>query len=54
MCFLSTFSLQAVVHSVELQPTDDKDHPLQECVIVNSGQINVKEPFVVEVDDWQD
>ncbi|XP_040200255.1 peptidyl-prolyl cis-trans isomerase C [Rana temporaria] len=44
----------AVVHSVELQPTDDKDHPLQECVIVNSGQINVKEPFVVEVDDWQD
>ncbi|XP_077318314.1 peptidyl-prolyl cis-trans isomerase C [Lithobates pipiens] len=44
----------AVVHSIELQPTDDKDHPLQDCVIVNSGQINVKEPFVVEVDDWQD
>ncbi|CAI9550923.1 unnamed protein product, partial [Staurois parvus] len=44
----------AVVHSVELQATDDKDHPFQECVIVNSGQINVKEPFVVEVDDWQD
>ncbi|XP_073480797.1 peptidyl-prolyl cis-trans isomerase C isoform X1 [Aquarana catesbeiana] len=44
----------AVVHSIELQPTDDKDYPLQDCVIVNSGQINVKEPFVVEVDDWQD
>lgn len=54
MCFLSTFSFQAVVHSIELQPTDDKDYPLQDCVIVNSGQINVKEPFVVEVDDWQD
>lgn len=44
----------AVVHGIELQQTDDRDHPLQDCVIVNSGQITVKEPFVVEVDDWKD
>ncbi|XP_063820287.1 peptidyl-prolyl cis-trans isomerase C [Pseudophryne corroboree] len=43
----------AVVHSIELQETDDKDRPLQDCVIVNSGQKIVREPFVVEVDDWQ-
>ncbi|XP_053150381.1 peptidyl-prolyl cis-trans isomerase C isoform X1 [Hemicordylus capensis] len=42
----------SVVHSIELQPTDEHDHPLHDCVIVNSGKIDVKEPFVVEVDDW--
>ncbi|KAM8960778.1 peptidyl-prolyl cis-trans isomerase C [Pelodytes ibericus] len=43
----------AIVHSIELQQTDKRDRPLQECVIVNSGKIAVKKPFVVEVDDWE-
>ncbi|KAG8456254.1 hypothetical protein GDO86_002155 [Hymenochirus boettgeri] len=43
-----------VVHLIELQRTDDRDRPLQDCVIVNSGKIHVKDPFVVEVDDWED
>ncbi|XP_075692300.1 peptidyl-prolyl cis-trans isomerase C isoform X2 [Rhinoderma darwinii] len=43
-----------VVHGLELQQTDDGDRPLQDCVIVNSGQVTVKEPFVVEVDGWKD
>ncbi|EOB06054.1 Peptidyl-prolyl cis-trans isomerase C, partial [Anas platyrhynchos] len=42
----------SVVHSIELQQTDEHDRPLQDCVIVNSGKIAVKEPFVVEVDGW--
>ncbi|XP_077200515.1 peptidyl-prolyl cis-trans isomerase C isoform X1 [Paroedura picta] len=42
----------AVVHAIELQQTDEHDRPLKDCVIVNSGKIDVKEPFVVEVDDW--
>ncbi|KAM6033537.1 peptidyl-prolyl cis-trans isomerase C isoform 3-T3 [Chlamydotis macqueenii] len=42
----------SVVHSIELQQTDEHDQPLQDCVIVNSGKIAVKEPFVVEVGDW--
>ncbi|KAJ6669697.1 hypothetical protein lerEdw1_000246 [Lerista edwardsae] len=42
----------SAVHSIELQTTDEQDRPLQDCVIVNSGKIDVKEPFVVEVDDW--
>ncbi|XP_024049155.1 peptidyl-prolyl cis-trans isomerase C [Terrapene carolina triunguis] len=41
----------SVVHAVELQQTDEHDRPLQDCVIVNSGKIAVKEPFVVEVED---
>ncbi|OCT98509.1 hypothetical protein XELAEV_18010744mg [Xenopus laevis] len=44
----------AVVHLIEHQQTDERDRPLKDCVIVNSGEITVKEPFVVEVDDWQD
>ncbi|XP_053557585.1 peptidyl-prolyl cis-trans isomerase C [Bombina bombina] len=44
----------AIVHSIELQQTDERDRPLQDCVIVNSGYIVVKEQFVVEVDGWQD
>ncbi|KAM4049194.1 peptidyl-prolyl cis-trans isomerase C [Anomaloglossus baeobatrachus] len=44
----------AVVHGIELQQTDERDHPLQDCVIAESGQITVKEPFVVEVEDWKD
>ncbi|XP_013911453.1 PREDICTED: peptidyl-prolyl cis-trans isomerase C [Thamnophis sirtalis] len=43
----------SVVHDIELQATDDYDQPLQDCVIINSGKIDVKEPFVVEVDDWR-
>ncbi|XP_078531700.1 peptidyl-prolyl cis-trans isomerase C [Lissotriton helveticus] len=43
----------SVVHAIEFQPTDEKDHPLQDCVIANSGKINVREPFVVEIDEWQ-
>ncbi|KGM00259.1 Peptidyl-prolyl cis-trans isomerase C, partial [Charadrius vociferus] len=42
----------SVVHSIELQQTDEHDRPLRDCVIVNSGKIAVKEPFVVEVGDW--
>uniref|UniRef100_A0A8C6R715 Peptidyl-prolyl cis-trans isomerase n=1 Tax=Nannospalax galili TaxID=1026970 RepID=A0A8C6R715_NANGA len=41
-----------VVHSIELQATDKNDRPLTDCTIVNSGQIDVKTPFVVEVPDW--
>uniref|UniRef100_F7CMZ5 Peptidyl-prolyl cis-trans isomerase n=2 Tax=Monodelphis domestica TaxID=13616 RepID=F7CMZ5_MONDO len=41
-----------VVHTIEFQQTDEHDRPLTDCVITNSGKINVKEPFVVEVDDW--
>lgn len=41
----------SVVHAVELQQTDEHDRPLQDCVIVNSGKIAVKEQFVVEVED---
>ncbi|XP_002931773.2 peptidyl-prolyl cis-trans isomerase C [Xenopus tropicalis] len=44
----------AVVHLIELQQTNERDQPLKDCVIVNSGVVTVKEPFVVEVDDWQD
>ncbi|KAE8635532.1 hypothetical protein XENTR_v10002651, partial [Xenopus tropicalis] len=42
----------AVVHLIELQQTNERDQPLKDCVIVNSGVVTVKEPFVVEVDDW--
>lgn len=42
----------SVVHSIELQATDDHDRPLTDCTIVNSGKIDVKTPFVVEVPDW--
>ncbi|XP_020733197.2 peptidyl-prolyl cis-trans isomerase C isoform X1 [Odocoileus virginianus] len=41
-----------VVHSIELQATDGHDRPLTNCSIVNSGKIDVKTPFVVEVADW--
>ncbi|XP_035296038.1 peptidyl-prolyl cis-trans isomerase C isoform X3 [Cricetulus griseus] len=41
-----------VVHSIELQATDDHDRPFTDCTIVNSGKIDVKTPFVVEVPDW--
>ncbi|XP_069818750.1 peptidyl-prolyl cis-trans isomerase C [Dendropsophus ebraccatus] len=44
----------AIVHSIELQQTDERNRPLQDCVIVNSGQITVKEPFIVEIEDWKD
>ncbi|XP_072537983.1 peptidyl-prolyl cis-trans isomerase C [Salminus brasiliensis] len=41
-----------VVHTIELQDTNDRNVPYTECVIVNSGRIEVKEPFVVEVEGW--
>ncbi|KAJ8777460.1 hypothetical protein J1605_014843 [Eschrichtius robustus] len=41
-----------VVHSIELQATDGRDRPLTDCSIINSGKIDVKTPFVVEVADW--
>ncbi|KAM9810295.1 peptidyl-prolyl cis-trans isomerase C isoform 2-T2 [Neosynchiropus ocellatus] len=43
----------AVVHTIELQDTNDRSVPYTECVVVNSGRIPVKEPFVVEVDGWE-
>ncbi|KTF76258.1 hypothetical protein cypCar_00046663 [Cyprinus carpio] len=43
---------QAVVHTIELQDTNDRNLPYTECVIVNSGKIKLKEPFVVEVEGW--
>ena len=46
------FSHQTVVHSIELQATDGRDRPLTDCSIINSGKIDVKTPFVVEVADW--
>ena len=46
------FSHQTVVHSIELQATDGHDRPFTDCSIVNSGKIDVKTPFVVEVADW--
>ncbi|KAI6056738.1 peptidyl-prolyl cis-trans isomerase C [Marmota monax] len=42
----------SVVHSIELQATDEHDRPLTNCTIINSGKIEVKTPFVVEVTDW--
>ncbi|XP_069043335.1 peptidyl-prolyl cis-trans isomerase C isoform X2 [Lepisosteus oculatus] len=42
----------SVVHTIELQDTNDRNVPYQDCVIVNSGKIDVKEPFVVEVEGW--
>lgn len=46
------FSYQTVVHSIELQATDGNDRPLTDCSIINSGKIDVKTPFVVEIADW--
>nr|XP_033784899.1 peptidyl-prolyl cis-trans isomerase C [Geotrypetes seraphini] len=40
-----------VVYAIEIQQTDAKDRPVQDCVIFNSGKITVKEPFVVEIDE---
>ncbi|CAL8348295.1 unnamed protein product [Lota lota] len=42
----------AVVHTVELQDTNDRNLPHTECVVVNSGRIPVKEPFFLEVEGW--
>ncbi|KAA8592407.1 hypothetical protein FQN60_017862 [Etheostoma spectabile] len=42
----------SVVHTIELQDTNDRNLPYTECVIVNSGRIPVKEPFVVELEGW--
>ncbi|CAB1321470.1 unnamed protein product [Coregonus sp. 'balchen'] len=42
----------SVVHTIELQDTNDRNLPYTECVIVNSGKIEVKEPFIVDVEGW--
>ncbi|XP_039506211.1 peptidyl-prolyl cis-trans isomerase C [Pimephales promelas] len=42
----------AVVHTIELQDTNERNLPYTECVIVNSGKIEVKDPLVVEVEGW--
>ncbi|XP_077416862.1 peptidyl-prolyl cis-trans isomerase C [Vanacampus margaritifer] len=42
----------SVVHTIELQDTNDRNLPYAECVVVNSGRIAVKEPFSVDVDGW--
>ncbi|XP_060693657.1 peptidyl-prolyl cis-trans isomerase C-like isoform X3 [Hemiscyllium ocellatum] len=47
--FGKVISGMPVVHTIELQETNSENLPLQDCVIVNSGKIDVKEPFVVEV-----
>ncbi|XP_008285928.1 peptidyl-prolyl cis-trans isomerase C [Stegastes partitus] len=47
-----TLKYNSVVHTIELQDTNDRNLPYTECVIVNSGRIPVKEPFVVEVEGW--
>ncbi|CAB1320214.1 unnamed protein product, partial [Coregonus sp. 'balchen'] len=40
----------SVVHTIELQDTNDRNLPYTECVIVNSGKIEVKKQFIVEVE----
>ncbi|ELK29723.1 Peptidyl-prolyl cis-trans isomerase C [Myotis davidii] len=50
--FVALATGETVVHSIELQATDGHDRPLTDCSIVNSGKIDVKTPFVVEVPDW--
>ncbi|XP_072440595.1 peptidyl-prolyl cis-trans isomerase C-like [Chiloscyllium punctatum] len=47
--FGKVISGMPVVHMIELQETNSENLPLQDCVIVNSGKIDVKEPFAVEV-----
>ncbi|XP_019721555.1 peptidyl-prolyl cis-trans isomerase C [Hippocampus comes] len=42
----------SVVHTVELQDTNDRNLPYTDCVVVNSGRIAVKQPFTVDVDGW--
>ncbi|KAK6492745.1 peptidyl-prolyl cis-trans isomerase C-like [Huso huso] len=42
----------SVIHTIELQDTNDRNQPLQDCVIFNSGKIDVKEPFVIELEGW--
>ncbi|XP_048384266.1 peptidyl-prolyl cis-trans isomerase C-like [Stegostoma tigrinum] len=49
--FGKVISGMPVVHMIELQETNSENLPLQDCVIVNSGKIDVKEPFVVEVNE---
>ncbi|XP_067270707.1 peptidyl-prolyl cis-trans isomerase C isoform X1 [Pseudorasbora parva] len=42
----------SVVHTIELQDTNERNLPYTECVIINSGKIKLKEPLVVEVEGW--
>ncbi|XP_075907957.1 peptidyl-prolyl cis-trans isomerase B isoform X1 [Petromyzon marinus] len=41
-----------VVHSIELQQTDEHNRPLAEAVIAACGTIAVAEPFTVPVEGW--
>ncbi|XP_078422909.1 peptidyl-prolyl cis-trans isomerase C [Cetorhinus maximus] len=49
--FGKVISGMSVVHMIELQETNNENQPYQHCVIVNSGKIDVQEPFVVEINE---
>ncbi|GCB77548.1 peptidyl-prolyl cis-trans isomerase C isoform X5 [Scyliorhinus torazame] len=49
--FGKVISGMSVVHMIELQETNNENRPHQNCVIVNSGKIDVQEPFVVEINE---
>ncbi|XP_038660940.1 peptidyl-prolyl cis-trans isomerase C-like isoform X4 [Scyliorhinus canicula] len=49
--FGKVISGMSVVYTIELQETDNENRPHQNCVIVNSGKIDVQEPFVVEINE---
>ncbi|XP_061744607.1 peptidyl-prolyl cis-trans isomerase C isoform X2 [Nerophis ophidion] len=42
----------SVVHTMELQDTNERNLPHTDCVVVSSGRMDVREPFIVEVDGW--
>ncbi|MBN3279772.1 PPIC isomerase, partial [Polyodon spathula] len=42
----------SVIHTIEPQDTNYRNQPFQDCVIFNSGKIDVKEPFVIEFEGW--
>ncbi|KAM9544480.1 LOW QUALITY PROTEIN: peptidyl-prolyl cis-trans isomerase C [Salvelinus alpinus] len=44
--FGKMLEVMSVVHTIELQDTNDRNLP--QCVIVNSGKTEVKKPFIVE------
>ncbi|KAA0714504.1 Peptidyl-prolyl cis-trans isomerase C [Triplophysa tibetana] len=50
--FAKVLEGMSVVHTIELQDTNERNLPYTECVIINSGSIKVKEPFIVEVEGW--
>lgn len=42
------------MRKIERTPTDSRDKPTNDVVIVDSGVIEVTEPFTVEKDDAED